>query len=299
MWCEFRHLNHTWISKCGNITLGVKLNHTHCSSEAFLWRLSCFFLSHLYSLSISPLPNNQSRQIAPIILTSTQVCCLSYSIHIPSHSDRRILNFFIIKWTYIKNTVCQRCGGIPSLQCGPAVFSAVCPDFPLSEACGVGWVLATWKFHLKLKDPERTEIPIVKWRIQLYHKVRISSIHVLCGCLTLTVLWSNPVHFRGCSVLGLWFSDFYSRLSLGMLTGDEKILLKQREAVQIWRKSCIYKYFSALFCSSFPPAELVDHYFSYKSLYHEKFMTSQQSAHNCVPCRTGKQYTAYRHFGAW
>lgn len=179
------------------------------------------------------------------------------------------------------------CGGTPSLQCGSMVFSAVCLDLSLSEACGVGWVLVTWKFCLKLKDPERKEIPIVKWRIRLYHQVRIRSIHVLCGCLTLIVLWSNPVHFRECSVLGLWFSDFYSRLSPGMLTGYEKILLKQRKAVQIWRKSCISKYFSALFCSPLPPAELVDHYFSYKSLYHEKFMTSQQSAYNCVPCRTG------------
>lgn len=53
---------------------------------------------------------------------------------------------------------------------------------------------------------------------------------MLCGCLTLIVLWSKPVNFRECSVLGLWFSDFYSKLSLGMLTGYEKILLKQRKA---------------------------------------------------------------------
>lgn len=122
------------------------------------------------------------------------------------------------------------------------------------------------------------------------HKVRISSIHVLCGGLTLTALWSNPVNFRQCSV-GIVGLDFYPRLSLGMLTGYDKILLKQRKDVQIRRKAYISKYFFALFCfpppSPHPPAELVDNYFSYKSLFHEKFMSSQQSAHNCVPCRTG------------
>lgn len=149
----------------------LKLNYCHCSSEAFSCLLRCFFISHLYFLSISPLPNNQSRQI---VLNNTNfhsaVCCLSYSIHIPSHSDYIRLQYcFSIKWIYIKNTACQRCRGTPSLQCGSVVFSAACPDFPLSESCGVEWVFATWKIYLKLKDPERTEVSTVKWRIQLYH----------------------------------------------------------------------------------------------------------------------------------
>ena len=74
--------------------------------------------------------------------------------------------------------------------------NAVCPAFYLSEAHGIWWVLAIWRFYLKSIDPERTATATVKdAAVPLLHKVRISSIHVFYGHLTVLVLWSNPVNY--------------------------------------------------------------------------------------------------------
>lgn len=124
-----------------------------------------------------------------------------------------------------------------------------------------------------------------------FHKVRISSIHVLCGCWTLIALWSNPVNFGECSVRIVVLRFLPQALPRDAYwiwqnsTETERRCSNLKESLHIQILLCLI--FSSPPPPPAPPAELVDRYFSHKSLFHEKFMSSQQSAYNCVPCRTG------------
>lgn len=86
-----------------------------------------------------------------------------------------------------------------------------------------------WIFYPKFTGPERTYCKVKDTTVPLLHKVKISSIHVLCGHLILIVLWSNP---RNYSEMQCWDSGSPTFIPWGCLLDRTKFYWNREKMIK-------------------------------------------------------------------